>query len=325
MVLYVQDGCPFCPLALERLRRAIQDFTDFELVVRDRRTAARHGDHVPVTPTILLPNGRRITGTPEYDRLAAVLGRIVGKVISAPNKVWYLEQNRLFRGVPLKEIEKFAHLFHEQDYVPKQIVFSQGDLGDAIYLLKTGHVRLYRLTEDGKEVTLAILGPGDVFGELALFEGTQRATFAESLDNTHICATSVADFKRLMGHRPQLGMMIAREIARRRDEAETRIAGMAYGTIAGRIKFALSHLASEHGTRLPDGSVRIDLRLSHQELANIVGTARETCTVELGKLQRQGLIRADEQHRFILADPERLEPGPVDRLIKAVVGVRAAS
>jgi CRP-like cAMP-binding protein len=325
VVLYVQDGCPFCGLALERLREAIEEFSDFELVVRSRRLAARCGDRVVATPTVLFPNGQRISGTPETERLSAVLCRIVGKGTSVPNKVWYLEQNRMFRGLPLKEIEKFAHLFHEYDYGPRETIFAQGDLGDAIYLLKTGHVRIYRLTEAGREITLAVLGPGDVFGELALFEEVRRETFAETLDQAHICTSSVGDFNRLMSHRPQLGAMVAREIARRRKEAETRIAGMAYGTVGGRIKFVLRHLAQEHGTKLPDGSVRIELRLGHQDLANIVGTARETCTVELGKLQRQGLVQIDEDHRLILPDPARLDLGAFDKLIKTVVGVESIS
>lgn len=324
IVLYVQDGCPFCGLALDRLRQATQEFTDFELIVRNRRLAARYGEHVLATPTVVLPNGQRISGTPEPERLSAILGRIAGKETRVPNKVWYLEQNRMFRGVPLKEIEKFAHLFHEFDYAPKQIVFAQGDLGDAIYLLKTGHIRIYRITEDGKEITLAILGPGDVFGELALFDETQRETFAETLDNAHICASAVADFNRLMSHRPQLGMMVAREIAHRRHQAETRIAGTAYGTVGGRIKFVLRNLAQQHGAKQSDGSIRIDLRLSHQDLANIVGTARETCSVELGKLQHEGLLRIDEEHRFVLPDPQRLELGTFDKLIKAVVGVQGS-
>jgi CRP-like cAMP-binding protein len=320
IVLYVQDGCPFCGLALDRLHQALEEFTEFELIVRNRRLAVRYGDRVVAAPTVLFPNGQRISGAPESQRLSAILGRIAGKDARVPNKVWYLEQNRMFRGVPLKEIEKFAHLFHEHDYGPKEIVFSQGDLGDAIYLLKTGHVRIYRLTEDDKEITLAILGPGDVFGELALFEEVRRETFAETLDKAHICASSVADFNRLMSHRPQLGAMVAREMARRRREAETRIAGMAYGTIGGRIRFALRHLAQGHGTKLTDGSIRIDVRLSHQDVANIVGTTRETCTVELGKLQREGLLKIDEEHRFVLPFPDRLDLGTLDRLIKTVVG-----
>ncbi len=321
IILYVEDGCPFCQLARERLHQAIEGFADFEIIIRNRRLARRYGDRVLAVPAVLFPNGQRISGAPEPERLSAILGRIAGKETRVPNKVWYLEQNRMFRGLPLKEIEKFAHLFHEYDYRPKEIIFAQGDLGDAIYLLKTGHVRIYRVTEDGKEITLAILGPGDVFGELALFEEVQRETFAETLDNAHICTSAVSDFNRIMGHRPQLGMMVAREIARRRHQAETRITGTAYGTIGGRLKFILRHLAQEHGAKQTDGSIRIEVRLSHQDLANMVGTARETCTVEVRKLQLQGLLRLDEEHHFVLPHPERLDVGPLDKLIKAVLGV----
>ncbi|HEY9179630.1 MAG TPA: Crp/Fnr family transcriptional regulator, partial [Candidatus Baltobacteraceae bacterium] len=223
---------------------------------------------------------------------------------------------RVFRGVPREEIEKYAHLFHEHDYKPKEIVFSEGDLGDAIYLLKTGHVRLYRVTEDGKEITLAILGPGDVFGELALFQEAHRRTFAEAIDAAHICAASVEDFSRLMGHKPQLTMMVANEIVRRRQEAETRIAGLAYGSVRTRLMHALRHLAREHGEPLENGDVRIPLHLSHQELAHLIGTSRETCTIEIGKLQLAGLLRLDDDKCFIV-NPDRLAPSVLDRVLGA--------
>ncbi len=237
-----------------------------------------------------------------------------------PNKVWYLGHSRLFQGIPLKEIQKYAHLFHEFDCKPKEIVFAEGDAGDAIYVLKTGHVRLYRLTEDGKEITIAILGPGDVFGELALFERGQRTTFAESMDNTHLCKASVDEFMRLMANKPQLTMMIAREIARRRDEAETHIAWLAYGTVRGRVAGALRYLAQQHGEVVEGGAVRINLRLPHHEIAHLVGASRETCTVELRRLQHAGIIELDEEHHIIVRKPDRLQLGPLDRLLHAVVG-----
>lgn len=274
-----------------------------------------------VTPTLLLADGRRLTGTPSAERLRGVFSELLGKDVPVPNKVWYLQHNRLFEGVPLSEIEKYAHLFHEQDFKPKEIVFSEGDLGDAIYLLKTGHVRLYRLTEDGKELTLAILGPGDVFGELALFKEPLRQTFAEALEDAHICAASVEDFTRLMSHKPQLTMMVAGEIAKRRSEMETRIAGLAYGSGRAKLIHALRHLAREHGERQADGKTRIGIRLSHQELAQLIGVSRETCTIELGKLQKSGAVCFDDE-RYIVADSDRLEPGLLDRVLQTVLGTQ---
>ncbi|TAM57675.1 cyclic nucleotide-binding domain-containing protein [bacterium] len=320
LILYTAEGCPFSPLALERLRIFAQGTPGVDVEVRDVAQAARYGHRVAATPTIIFPNGWRVVGTPDYGRLRSILAALSGQGRSMPNKVWYLEQSRLFRGVPLDEVERMADLFHEYDYDPKRLIFGEGDLGDAIYLLKVGHVRLYRLTEDGKEISLALLGPGDVFGELALFEETRRSTFAETLDRAHVCAASIEDFTQLMAHRPQLTMMVAREIARRRTEAETRIAGMTYASVRGRLAAALQHLLGEHGEDLPGGGKRITLRLSHQELANLAGTSRETCTVELGRMQRAGLLEFDREHCIVVPCPERLHPGTLERMLHAIVG-----
>lgn len=291
-------------------------FSGLQLMVKEQAEAEINGMRVPVTPTLLLPDGLRLTGTPSAERLRRVFAAVLGKEPPVPNKVWYLERSRVFNGVPREEIEKYAHLFHEHDYKAKEVVFSEGDLGDAIYLLKTGHVRLYRVTEDGKEITLAFLGPGDVFGELALFKETSRQTFAEAVDAAHICAASVEDFTRLMSHKPELTMMIAGEMARRRQDAETRIAGLAYGSVRLRLMHALRHLAHEHGEVLQDGEVRIPLQLSHQELAHLIGTARETCTIELGRLQLAGLVRVDDD-KCLVVNPDRLEPSVFDRVLAA--------
>lgn len=316
VVLYVGRDCTFSQIALSRVRESARLFRGLQLTVKDQAQAAIDGVRVPVTPTLLLPDGRRLTGTPSVERLRRVLSKALGKDAPVPNKVWYLERSRVFQGVPREEIEQYAHLFHEHDYKAKEVVFSEGDLGDAIYLLKTGHVRLYRVTEDGKEITLAILGPGDVFGELALFKEVHRQTFAEAVDAAHICAASVEDFTRLMSHKPDLTMMVAGEMARRRQDAETRIAGLAYGSVRLRLMHALRHLAHEHGEPADGGNVRIPLHLSHQELAHLIGTSRETCTVELGKLQFAGLLRVDGDKCFIV-NPDRLEPSVLDRVFAA--------
>lgn len=317
LILYVSNDCVFSPIAVDRVRTALRVFRGLNLTVKHQLEARSSGVRIPVTPTLLLPNGHRLTGTPSIERLQRVFAQMLGKEFPVANKVWYLERSLIFRGIPREEIAKYAHLFHERDYNPREIVFSEGDLGDAVYLLKTGHVRLYRATEDGKELTLTILGPGDVFGELALFEESHRQTFAECVDAAHICAASVEDFTRLMGHKPQLTMMVAHEIAHRRQDMETRIAGLAYGSVRLRLMHALRHLAREHGEQLQSDEVCIPIRLSHQELAQLIGTSRETCTIELGKLQLAGRVRFDED-RNLIVKPERLEPGVLERVIGTV-------
>ncbi len=322
VVIYTDECCPISAGALARLHALLAEYPEVDLAVRPRVTALQYGDLIVATPTIVFPNGMRMVGTPDPSRVRGIMRVLRGIPHPVPNKVWYLEQNRLFRGVPQAEIAAMAHLFRESDHPPRQIIFGEGDLGDAIYLLKTGHVRIYRLTEEGKELTLAMLGPGDVFGELALFDESRRMTFAQTLDPAHICAASIDDFMHLMSHRPSLTMMVAREMARRRTEAETRVAGMAYSSVRGKLVVVLAALVAEHGVDIEGGGKRIALRLSHQELANLAGTSRESCTIELGKLQRAGLVTIDEQHRYIIPHPERLEPGAFDRFRRALLAPR---
>ena len=298
---------------MERVARLTEEDARVRVAVLD---ADRHATEPVVTPVLVLSNGVRLTGTPDPDRLRQVIEHYYGAPSEMSNKVWFLQRNRLFQGIPKEEIEKFAHLFREADYPAGHIVFHEGDLGDAIYLLKTGHVRLYRVTEDGREATLAVLGPGDVFGEPALVAETQRATVAETLDDAHICAASVPDFTKLMGHKPQLTMMVAREVARRRQASETRLSGTAFATVRGRVIMVLRTLAEEHGEQLPDGSTRILIRFSHQQIASFAGASRESCTVELGRLQRAGIIRLDETHHFVVPDVSRLKFGTIDSLLR---------
>ncbi len=318
--LYVRKGCPFSPCAIERMTQLASEDARVRFEVRSV-DGERDLAGVPlITPTLVLPGGKRVTGTPTLERLRRIVARCLGAPPAVPNKVWFLERNRLFRGVPLDEIEKMAHLFREADYPPNHVIFHEGDLGDAIYLLKTGHVRVYRVTQEGHEATLAVLGPGDVFGELALFDEPQRLTVAQTMDSAHICAASIDDFSSLMRHKPQLTMMVAREIARRRIASETRIAGTALATVRGRVVSVLRHLAEEHGERLPDGSTRIGIRFSHQQIASFAGATREACSVQISRLQRAGVLRTDADHHFVVRDMDALQIGVVDRLIRTAIG-----
>ena len=233
-----------------------------------------------------------------------------------PNKVWYLERSRLFGGLPASDIHPLAQAFRERDFDAGATIFMAGDSGDAVYLLKTGFVRLYRLSEEGREVTLAILGPGDVFGELALFDEKERVTNACTMSAAHVCAASVAQFMTLMRGNYLLTYRVAREMARRRDEAETRIAGTTFASARARVATVLLTLAEQHGSRLADGAICICVRFSHLQLASFAGTARETATVELSRMQREGLIRTESDRSLSLLDLERLKPSPLYRAFR---------
>jgi len=175
---------------------------------------------------------------------------------------------------------------------------------------------LFRVSEEGREVTLAFLGPGDVFGELALFDEKERLTNACAMTAAHVCAAPVSQFMTLMRGNYLLTYRVGREIARRRNEAETRIAGTTFASARARVATVLLTLAEQHGMRLPDGAICICVRVSHLQLASFAGTARETTSLELSRMQREGLIRTEDDGSLSILEVERLKPSVLDRTFR---------
>jgi CRP/FNR family transcriptional regulator len=219
------------------------------------------------------------------------------------NKVWYLQQNRLFSNTIDGSLEANAHLFTIVTYPRKTAIFDQGDPSRLIYFLKRGTVRLARLTEDGREVTVALLGPGDLFGEETLFENGPRTTVAIALDEVLVCMVRADDLFAMISSDPALALGVARILSERVGELQTTMEDLAYAKIGERLMHLFRRLADEHGVREPRGT-RLAIRLTHADLASLVGSTRETVSAEIATLTRTGRIIADGR-TIILPDSER--------------------
>jgi len=219
------------------------------------------------------------------------------------NKVWYLQQNRLFSNTIDGSLEANAHLFTIVTYPRKTALFDQGDPSRLIYFLKRGTVRLARLTEDGREVTVALLGPGDLFGEETLFENGPRSTVAIALDEVLVCMVRADDLFAMISSDPALALGVARILSERVGELQTTMEDLAYAKIGERLMHLFRRLADEHGVREPRGT-RLAIRLTHADLASLVGSTRETVSAEIATLTRIGRIIADGRS-IILPDSER--------------------
>lgn len=228
------------------------------------------------------------------------------------NEVWCLP-HKLLQSMSQDEMRRLAPLLTESKYGARSIIFEAGDPGDRVYFVWEGHVRLYRAHEDGKEISLGILSKGDIFGELALFGVTERQTFAESMDNVTLCSARTNDFLRVMSHMPQLTLRIAEIVGKRRLLAEMLVDGLAHATVRGRLLMVLRRLVEDFGAPC-EGGTRINLRLSHQDLASLAGTTRETCSLEMGILQRQGIVHTTGEHYIVVPDVQKLAPGVIDRI-----------
>jgi CRP/FNR family transcriptional regulator, cyclic AMP receptor protein len=212
-------------------------------------------------------------------------------VAVSENKVFYLKNNRLFSGAG-DRVDGTQHIFTTVEYPAKTGIFDQGDPTRLVYLVKRGNVRISRLTPDGKEVTVAILGPGDIFGEETLFEKGPRTTVATTITQALLCTAKADDLFELLSKDPELALNVAKVVHDRLDDASATIEDLAYARVADRLLHLFERLAAEHGVTT-DAGTRIDVRLTHADIASLIGSTRETVTVELQNLVREGKLRTD--------------------------------
>jgi CRP/FNR family cyclic AMP-dependent transcriptional regulator len=214
-------------------------------------------------------------------------GKFVMETIE--NKVWYLKRSRLFERATDDAIAGYEHLFTQITYPKRTIIFEQGDVGRLVYVVKIGRVRIARATSDGKEITVAILGPGDLFGEEVVFSDVVRSTFATCLDDSLLCTARADDLFGLLTRHPLLALNVAKYLNEQRDDALSIAEEFAYLKVPDRLMKLLERLVAEHGVQAPEGRL-IDVRLTHADIASLIGSTRETVSSLLAQFVRDGRI-----------------------------------
>lgn len=205
------------------------------------------------------------------------------------NKVWYLRQSTLFAHAPQETVEGVQGIFRMERFPRKTLLFDLGDTERTIFVIKTGKVRLARLTPQGKEVTITVLGPGDMFGEEMLFGTQQRTTFAVVAEDALVCMSKADDLFAVMAADPALAVNVAKTLSSRLDQAADSIENLSYAKLSDRIMQVLRRLAEVHGRKTTIG-IEIELRLTHAELASMVGSTRESVSLELQNLVKAGKL-----------------------------------
>ena len=202
----------------------------------------------------------------------------------------YLQDSELFRGLSprdMAEVERATTL----TAVPRGRVFYRPeDPGERLFLLRQGRVQLYRISPEGKKLVIATLGPGALFGEMALL--------GQQMHNASIMVMSRADLERLILSDATIGRRILALTHKRLSDAEARLEDMAFKGIPARLASLLLRLAAEQGDASISG-------LTHQDLAETIGTYRETATQVLNELKADGLIEIGRK-RITILDAERL-------------------
>ena len=219
-------------------------------------------------------------------------------------KLWYLKRIHVFSGLSWKNMRELKRITRMVSYRKNEPVYIPGDPSDIVYLLKKGRVKVSKVSEEGREATLAILEAGEIFGELEALQGVSRESMVQALEPVMVCEIRREDFERFLNQTPDVGGKILKLIGGRLRRIESRVSDLVFRSAPARLARTLLELSHSMGTS-ENGSVRLQTRLTHQNLANLIGTSRETVSTLMSQFAHHGLIAQDNRYIVIL-DEDRL-------------------
>jgi CRP-like cAMP-binding protein len=222
-----------------------------------------------------------------------------------------MERMKLLRSLPLFDdleegvLRRLAEATQQRRFRAGEIICYQGDPGSTCHIVTQGRVRIFLMGEDGRELSVRIMGPGEIFGEMALLEGLPRSANVEALEETFTLELSHDTLLLCLQESPTLGLNLLRALSARLRSSTVEAEELASLTVVERLVRQLEKLAEWSGTPV-SGGTRISIPMTQQELATLIGTSRESVNRGLVRLRREGKVRL-EKGWIVLLD-ERL-PG----------------
>ncbi len=234
------------------------------------------------------------------DKSVAAAGSSSGSSAAAApaDKLRFLSELTVFQDLSPREMEELNRVTTMSTVPRGRVFYRPEEPGEVLFILREGRVQLYRISAEGKKLVITTLGPHTLFGEMALLGTRMHNTFAEALEDCLIYVMSRNDLERLILNKPQVAVRILEVTGKRLLEAEKRLQNMAFKGIPARLASLLLGLADEQGSADITG-------LTHQDLAESVGTYRETATQVLNDLKADGLIEIGRK-RITVLDRKRL-------------------
>ena len=221
-----------------------------------------------------------------------------------------MDDRELLRTVPIfaevgePDLEKLATLATRKRYPKDGVVFFENEAGDTLFMIADGRVKVTILGDDGREIILSVLGPGEFFGEMALLDNEPRSATTIAAEDSELLSLSRADFEGVLGHNPSIMASMIKVLTARLRHANHQISTLALLDVYGRVARVIVEMARDDGKRLKDGRISFH-RPTHQEIANRIGTTRETVTRMLKDLQRQNLIKVTGKEIVVEPDFEK--------------------
>ncbi|CAB4957907.1 MAG: cyclic nucleotide-binding domain-containing protein [Actinobacteria bacterium] len=215
-----------------------------------------------------------------------------------------LRQAPLFLALDPEGAAALRASLTERSVAKGEIVFQEGEPGDRMYVILEGKVKLGQSSNDGRESLLAILGPGEMFGELSLFDPGQRTSTATALTDAVILALSNEQLRPWLAGRPEVATALLQALARRLRRTNEAMADLVFSDVPGRVAKALMDLGEKFGEVTSEG-LMVTHDMTQEELAQLVGASRETVNKALADFAQRGWIRLESRQVMIL-DIERL-------------------
>jgi len=207
----------------------------------------------------------------------------------------------LFREVPESDLRAMAALVRERRQPRGSLILTQGDEGEALFLIRTGQVKVSVVAEDGREVILSVLGAGSFFGEMALLDDEPRSAHVFAMEESVLLSLRREDFRARLAQSPELGIALLRELSRRLRRADDTITSLMLLDVNGRVAHLLLEMAREEG----EAGTTIARRLTHAAIGQMVGASRETVSRTMRNLVLRNVI-AVTRKGITLLDPAAL-------------------
>jgi CRP-like cAMP-binding protein len=211
----------------------------------------------------------------------------------------------VFETLAREDLEQVARVAVPRNFAAGEVVFREGDESDTCYVVRSGHARAVRAHPDGRTITLASFGPGDIFGELAMFDAERRSATVEATDAVAAVAVLGADMRRLMQEHSELSAKLVISLGRRLRAANERLASQSFQTVQSRVATVLAQLVDQARAE-GAGERDVLLTITQADIAQLAGSSRESASRFLAVLERAGAV-SQGRGKLTVHDPAALE------------------
>ncbi|MDA8387594.1 MAG: Crp/Fnr family transcriptional regulator [Nitrospiraceae bacterium] len=216
-----------------------------------------------------------------------------------------LDKISIFSALTRREAESIAPFFRRERKRKKDVIFTEGDPSRWFYAVLEGKVKITKLSQEGKEIIIEVVGPGEVFGGIAAIRGLPYPANALAMEDCLLLKTSREDLLGILGRFPAVNMSVFQELGERLERSHESMKQIALENVLSRVASLLSNIAGKSGKETPEGTM-IELKLTRQEIAEMVGTTVETSIRTMSRLKKTGII-AEKDGGILIRDMGRLK------------------